>query len=342
MGDGGAGPGEGRGDGGPGGGSGGTADGGGPGGEAAAPGDRGSGDAGDAGDCGTRAAPATPAPPPGTDHTTRAFSPASPAGTVPAPDAGDDGAGTPTAVFQLRGRTGVFDAVTDFVYLPRDAHAVVTTERGGRFALPGARCTRRLPARRGPAEEVGVELRGSGTCSRQVNNFAAAGAFEADRLIAVEVLTPGGNWSSYPPHKHDEERPGRESRLEEIYHFEIADAPDGTPGLGYHRVSPSGPGRRSDLLAEVRDGDTVLVPDGWHGPSVAAPGHDLYYLNVMAGPGEERAWLIQDHPDHAWIRTTWPDQPADPRLPLYHAPPAAGARAGDGDVPERPVEGDRP
>ncbi|WP_149182745.1 5-deoxy-glucuronate isomerase [Streptomyces sp. TRM49041] len=221
--------------------------------------------------------------------------------------------------FRLAGRDSVFTAVTDFAYAPRDAQVSLASRDGGRFALTGARCDRRLPARHGPASSVPVELRGTGSCSRQVNNFGAAGVFECDRLIAVEVLTPGGNWSSFPPHKHDEHRPGEESELEEIYYFEIA-AHDGTPGLGYQRVSPSGRGRGTDVLAEVRDGDTVLIPDGWHGPSIAAPGHHMYYLNVMAGPGTERAWLICDHPDHAWIRDTWPDQPVDPRLPLYTAP----------------------
>ncbi|WAP56100.1 5-deoxy-glucuronate isomerase [Streptomyces sp. S465] len=221
--------------------------------------------------------------------------------------------------FELHGRDSVFSGVSDFAYLPRDSHARIAAGAGGRFALTGARCERRLPARYGPASAVPVELRGSGTCSRQVNNFGAAGVFECDKLIAVEVLTPGGNWSSYPPHKHDQRRPGEESELEEIYYFEIAEA-HGTEGVGYQRVSPSGHGRGTDVLAEVRSGDTVLIPDGWHGPSIAAPGHDMYYLNVMAGPGAERAWLICDHPEHGWIRSTWPDQPVDPRLPLTHAP----------------------
>ncbi|MDW6062715.1 5-deoxy-glucuronate isomerase [Streptomyces sp. FXJ1.4098] len=226
--------------------------------------------------------------------------------------------------FELHGRDSVFSGITDFAYLPRDAHARIGSAAGGRFALTGARCERRLPARYGPASAVPVELRGTGNCSRQVNNFGAAGVFECDKLIAVEVLTPGGNWSSYPPHKHDECRPGEESELEEIYYFEIAEA-HGSEGVGYQRVSPSGRGRGTDVLAEVRSGDVVLIPDGWHGPSIAAPGHDMYYLNVMAGPGQERDWLICDHPDHAWIRATWPDRPVDPRLPLYDAPDAPAA-----------------
>lgn len=226
------------------------------------------------------------------------------------------GPGNGPQVFELRGRSGVFGGPTDFAYVPRDAHTEIRSAAGGRFALAGARCTARLPARYGPAAGVAVELRGAGTCSRQVNNFAAAGpdGFDCDRLIAVEVLTPGGNWSSHPPHKHDENHPGEESRLEEIYWFEIAPHGD-TPGFGYHRVSPS-PAGKTDVLAEVRTGDAVLIPDGWHGPSIAAPGHDMYYLNVMAGPGETREWLIRDHPDHGWIRGTWRDQAVDPRLPF--------------------------
>lgn len=220
--------------------------------------------------------------------------------------------------FELLGRESVFSGVTDFAYVPRDAHAQISSGAGGRFALAGAKCERRLPARYGPAPEVPVELRGAGTCSRQVNNFAAADTFVCDRLIAVEVLTPGGNWSSYPPHKHDEHLPGVESVLEEIYYFEIE-----LGGTGYHRVYPSRDGG-TDVLAEVRDGDAVLIPDGWHGPSIAAPGRTMYYLNVMAGPGE-REWLIRDHPDHGWIRDTWPTQPVDPRLPLYGPECAPGA-----------------
>jgi 5-deoxy-glucuronate isomerase len=243
---------------------------------------------------------------------------------------------------RLHGRRDVFSAVSDFAYLPRDAAATVTatSSGGGRFALAGARCSRRLPFRYGPASGVPVEIRGAGRAARQVNNFCAAPApddapkssdsaagFDADRLIAVEVLTPPGNWSSFPPHKHDQDRPGRESRLEEIYWFTVGDAPHGGPGTGYHRVYPSGPHSRSDVLAEVRTGDAVLVPDGWHGPTMAAPGYPLYYLNVMAGPGAERGWLIRDDPAHAWVRDTWPDEPADPRLPFCSAPAATSGPA---------------
>jgi 5-deoxy-glucuronate isomerase len=219
--------------------------------------------------------------------------------------------------FALDGRDDLFTEVADFAYAPRDARVEVASERGGRFALPSARATRRLPARRVAAEDVPVELRGAGSMSRQVNNFCSPGAFEADRLIAVEVLTPAGNWSSYPPHKHDEDVPGEETALEEIYYFEVSDGPDG-PGLGYQRAYGSGPGRALDVLEEVRGGDVVLVPHGYHGPSMAAPGYHLYYLNVMAGPGE-RAWRFRDDPAHAWIRASWAGQELDPRLPMASA-----------------------
>jgi 5-deoxy-glucuronate isomerase len=221
--------------------------------------------------------------------------------------------------YDVQGRPDVFAGPSDFVYVPRDTEVEVSSDQGGRFALPSAVCERRLPLRYQPASAVPVELRGAGAASRQVNNFCTPEAFEADALIACEVLTPGGNWSSYPPHKHDEPTP-TESVLEEIYYFEVADGPGG-PGLGYQRVYGH-PGKEIDVLAEVRTGDVVLIPHGWHGPSMAVPGYDLYYLNVMAGPGEERAWLICDDPAHGWVRDTWADQAIDPRLP-FHRPAEA-------------------
>jgi 5-deoxy-glucuronate isomerase len=216
----------------------------------------------------------------------------------------------------VEGRADVFSGPSDFVYVPRDAEVELSSPGGGRFALPSAVCSTRLPFRHQPASAVPVELRGAGPASRQVNNFCTPDAFEAEVLIACEVLTPGGNWSSYPPHKHDEAS-ATESELEEIYYFEVADGPQG-PGMGYQRVYGH-PGREIDVLAEVRTGDLVLIPYGWHGPSMAVPGYDLYYLNVMAGPGDERAWRICDDPAHGWVRDTWADQALDPRLPFGSA-----------------------
>jgi 5-deoxy-glucuronate isomerase len=222
-----------------------------------------------------------------------------------------EGPGFKSAVFELQGRRDVFSRVSDFCYVPREATVTVTAAGGGTFAVPSARCANKLPPRYGPAEEVPVELRGAGQASRQVNNFCAPEAFECDKLIAVEVLTPGGNWSSYPPHKHDVARPGEEAELEEIYYFVAR-------GLAYQRVYGTAD-RPIDVLAEVGTGDVVLIPHGWHGPSIAAPGYDLYYLNVMAGPAAERAWLFCDDPAHGWVRGTWPDQAVDPRLPMTSA-----------------------
>jgi 5-deoxy-glucuronate isomerase len=223
----------------------------------------------------------------------------------------------------LAGRRSVFSRVSDFAYVPRDAELTLLSGDGGRFALPAATASRRLPVRYGPAEEVPVELRGAGQATRQVNNFCAPDQFECDRLMAVEVITPAGNWSSYPPHKHDEPGTG-EAVVEEIYYFEVDEAERGT-GLAYQRVYSSGPDRQIDVLAEVRSGGAVLVPYGYHGPSMAAPGHHLYYLNVLAGPAvvagapAPRSMVFCDDPAHTWIRGSWDGEPTDPRLPLTGA-----------------------
>ncbi len=217
---------------------------------------------------------------------------------------------------QLAGRESVFTAVSDFVYVPIQSTVTISTEHGGRYAVNGARARKRYPFRYQAAADVAVELRGAGQASRQVVNFCTPETFEADRLIAVEVLTPAGNWSSYPPHKHDEEKED-ETALEEIYYFEVADGP-ADPGFAYQRVYGH-PGFEIDVLEEVRSGDTILIPYGWHGPAMAAPGYHLYYLNVMAGSGAERAWRICDDPTHTWVRGTWEGQSVDARLPLTSA-----------------------
>ncbi len=214
--------------------------------------------------------------------------------------------------YRLAGRESVWAGPTDFLYAPPGTSIQVASVAGGRFAVATARAKQRFPVRHVPASAVAVELRGAGACSREVRNFASADGFEADRLIAVEVLSPGGNWGSYPPHKHDEVRE-HETELEEIYHYIVADGPAG-PGLAYQHIYGT-PDRPIDLLTTVRTGDVVLVPHGWHGPAMAAPGYDLYYLNVMAGPGE-RAWRACDDPAHAWVRETWAGQAIDPRLPF--------------------------
>ena len=231
-------------------------------------------------------------------------------------------------VFFLIGRDHVFAGPTDLVYVPRDSRFTVTSTDGGRIALPFAKAGRAFPVCRVDSAAVSVELRGSGSSSRQVHNFGTPGVLEADSIIACEVITPAGNWSSYPPHKHDEDRDGVETALEEIYYVEVQceGGDTGSERRGEGRASGVAYLRNYgtetapiDTLEEVRSGDVVLIPHGWHGPAMAPPGYDLYYLNVMAGPGANRAWLICDDPSHAWVRGTWADQPVDPRLPFPQA-----------------------
>lgn len=221
----------------------------------------------------------------------------------------------------LHGRASVFDGPTDVLYLPSGATAEI---RGsGRVAVAEAPTTDVREWQYIPAASTPVELRGAGASSRQVHNFGTPQALDAAKLIVCEVITPSGNWSSYPPHKHDEHVPGHESRLEEIYYFEAgaarsaadAGAPGNADPFGMFATYGS-PAGDIDIDARVHTGDVALVPFGYHGPAVAAPGYDLYYLNVMAGPDAERAWLISDDPAHAWVRETWNRQSVDDRLPF--------------------------
>ena len=209
-------------------------------------------------------------------------------------------------------RTSVFAGVADAVYAPVGEQ--ITLAGTGRVALATAVATTPYPVALVPATEVPVASRGAGNMTRLVRSIAMPGSFPGcEKLLVCEVITPGGNWSSYPAHKHDEHT-ATERELEEIYYYEIADAPSGTPGFGYHQTTSTDPDRPIDMLVEVRTGDAVLVPHGWHGPVVAAPGHDMYYLNVMAGPAADRRWLISDHPDQTWVRGLWPGLPVDPRV----------------------------
>lgn len=214
--------------------------------------------------------------------------------------------------FELAGRGSVWGEVTDYVYAPSGATVRVTATKAGRFALPYCVTAEQLEARYCPAEEVVVGMRGSGNMSRQVSNYAIGNELKTSRLLVCEVLTPGGNWSSYPPHKHDEHTEN-ERELEEIYYFEIRGNEHG-PGMAFHSTYGTKE-RPIDVAVRVENGDAALVPHGWHGPCVAAPGYDLYYLNVMAGPGDS-TWLSVDDPCYGWLRGTWDENDIDPRLPI--------------------------
>jgi 5-deoxy-glucuronate isomerase len=242
--------------------------------------------------------------------------------------------GATQARFGLTGRSSVFERVTDFAYVGRDSVIRMISAHGAEIALPSARCVDRRPPRYGPAEAVAVEVRGSGSATRQVTNFGAPGVWDhAEKLVAVEVLTPGGNWSSYPPHKHDVTDPCPVVN-EEIYFFRVA-GPDGfTPsreGFGLHRTYTASEHERAGLpaiddLVEVRDGDVFCVPYGYHGPSVAAPGYPMYFLNVLAGPAEQRSLACCDDAAHGWVRDTWAAEPPDPRCPMTSAEGRVGPR----------------
>ncbi|MCD5345327.1 5-deoxy-glucuronate isomerase [Agromyces sp. S2-1-8] len=240
--------------------------------------------------------------------------------------------------FDLDGRGSVFDGPTDTLYLPVGASAVVTGP--GRLAVAEAPATTRHALRLIGRDEAPVELRGRGQASRQVHDLGTPAVMAAERLIVCEVITPAGNWSSYPPHKHDEEVPGVESQLEEIYYFEAAvtrgdasrPAPHGTAEPFALFSASSSSVTEIAIDERVTTGDVALLPGGYHGPAAAAPGYDLYYLNVMAGPGE-RVWRITDEPAHAWVRDTWDDETVDPRLPFPASAPASHPTAATATAP---------
>ena len=147
------------------------------------------------------------------------------------------------------------------------------------------------PARLITPDQVGVEIRGYGNIERRIHNILPESE-PADSLLVVEVFTPEGHWSSYPPHKHDRDALPEESLLEETYYFRVK--PE--QGFAVQRVYTDD--RSLDETLVVRDGEAVLVPRGYH-PVSAPPGYEVYYLNVMAGP--HRTWKFRNDPDHEWI-----------------------------------------
>jgi 5-deoxy-glucuronate isomerase len=206
--------------------------------------------------------------------------------------------------WQLGGRETVFGGLPWTLYLPRDTSYRV--EGDAELAICGARAqTEREPVLVRP-EDIEVEVRGAGNATRQINHIVKPD-FPADRLLVVEVFTPAGNWSSYPPHKHDEDRPPGEAVLEETYYFRTA-APE---AFAVQRLYS--PRHGLDLTETVRDGDLMLVPYGYH-TTAAAHGYDLYYLNALAG--ERRSMAAADDPALHWVRGAWDGLEPDPRVPL--------------------------
>jgi 5-deoxy-glucuronate isomerase len=195
------------------------------------------------------------------------------------------------AAFERVGRRrDVWERVPPYVVLmpPGLTYAVeATTEL--HLAVAAAPADGGRPARLITPDEVVGEERGEGQTHRRVQHLLPPTA-DAARLILVEVYTPAGNWSSFPPHKHDTEDPPTESYLEETY-YHLIDPPT---GFCLQRVYTAD--RGLDEAMAPGDGDLVLVPRGYH-PVVATPGHESYYLNVMAGPS--RAWNFRVDPDYA-------------------------------------------
>jgi 5-deoxy-glucuronate isomerase len=210
--------------------------------------------------------------------------------------------------WEVGGRADVFSGLPRSLYLPRDCDYSVRSDHGAQLAVCGARCERRREPRAIPPDEVEIEVRGSGNATRQINHLVKP-EFPAERLLVVEVYTPSGNWSSYPPHKHDEEHGDAEAVLEETYYFRTRPDPPGAFAV-QRLYSPT---HDLDLTETVRDGDILLVPFGYH-TTAAAHGHDLYYLNTLAG--DRRTMAAADDPDLAWIRPAWAELEPDPRVPL--------------------------
>ena len=221
--------------------------------------------------------------------------------------------------YQLAGRGGVFAAVSDWLYVPVGS-TVTVSGTSGEIAFCTARATAVLPAAHVQAHDVPVEVRGSGRATRQVTNIATPSSFDgAEKVIVCEVLTPGGNVSSWPPHRHDGigDCPVQN---EEIYYFRTGrlDSPHGSPeGQGQFRVYTVD--ETVDETVTVFDGDVYLVPHGYHGPSAAPPEYPMYFLNVLAGPGSDRTMAFCDDGIYHWIRDSWEDQIQDPRCPMTSA-----------------------
>ncbi len=209
---------------------------------------------------------------------------------------------------ELPGRASVWEGRPSAVYLPPGVTATLTPGDGPitvaiASAPASGRQTASEPVRIGP-EDVTVEIRGAGNATRQITHIITP-EFPADRLEVVEVYTPSGNWSSWPPHKHDTDDMPREAILEEVYSYRFRRS----EAWGVQRLY----GGSADGLWAVRDGETVIVLDGYH-PFVATHGDDAYYLNALAGDVRTMACSFDPALDH--VRGAWSSLAPDPRVPL--------------------------
>jgi 5-deoxy-glucuronate isomerase len=193
--------------------------------------------------------------------------------------------------WEIGGRKDPFDSPPHALYLPPETDYRIEATGELELAVCSAPAETGVEAFVVRPEEIEVEVRGSGDIEREVRPILMAER-PAERLLVVEVLTPNGHWSSYPPHKHDRDAPPEETYLEEIYYHRVK--PE--KGFAVQRVYTDD--RSLDETLAVGDRDVVLVPKGYH-PVSAPPGYDLYYLNVMAGPIRE--WKFKNDPDHEWL-----------------------------------------
>jgi 5-deoxy-glucuronate isomerase len=205
-------------------------------------------------------------------------------------------------------RKNVFEGLAYALYLPIRTEYTLTAETDADVAICSCPAEKRFPARLITPADVKVDTRGGGNATRQICSILGPDD-AADRLIIIEVYTPAGNWSSFPPHKHDVHAPPAEVDLEEIYYYRI-DRPE---GYAIQRIY-SYDGTR-DATLTVRDGELVLIPDGYH-PVVAAHGYNVYYLNALAGSARSLAASLD--PNYSWVTSTWSEK--DPRVPLVLEP----------------------
>ncbi len=207
-------------------------------------------------------------------------------------------------------RENVFSGMPWAVYLPPGVDfEIEAISHQLEFASCWVTSESQHPPKLVTPQDCPVEIRGGGNATRQINGILPPG-FPCERIVCVEVYTPSGNWSSYPPHKHDVHRVAEdgtllEADLEEIYFYKI-DRPE---GYAYQRVYTDD--RRIDALMLAGNHDAVLVPEGYH-PVVSAHGYTTYYLNFLAGSAQSLANV--DDPAYAWVRGTWTDK--DPRVPV--------------------------